>query len=151
MSDNILRLIPADPASSDIGGTAQDDVLKILSTLVPAAQAMTIDRHDGVVFYDAGANFERVLCPFCATELSIEWWKARMDSASESSFEDLAVVTPCCSTPASLNDLAYEWPQAFAHWAIEVRGPDRPVLDDDELDLLNDAAGQPLRQVWAHY
>jgi hypothetical protein len=43
-----------------------------------------------------------------------------MDAAERDHFTDLTIVTPCCGTHTTLNDLVYDWPQGFARWRVEV-------------------------------
>lgn len=149
MSDNILKLIPTDPTWP---GPDQDTTVAAAAALLaPHAAAITVERSEEIRFVDAGANFERVVCPYCQTELDSNWWSNQMDRADTTQFEHLDTITPCCHTPASLNDLTYQWPQGFARWTLLIHNPARPPLADHEIAELAAAADHPLRQIWAHY
>jgi hypothetical protein len=149
MSDDLLRLIPTDPA------WRPDDValrraVRVLRRLVPDARAVRGEVHEGVVFVDPGENFERVDCPACGAELERSWWTGRLERASRPStgtFGDLAVTTPCCETRTTLNDLDYVWPAGFASALVEARRPGRGWLTAEERAEVEQAIGHPLREV----
>jgi hypothetical protein len=149
MSDDFLRLIPTDPA------WRPDDValrraVRALRALVPDADAVHGEVHDGVVFVDPGGNFERVDCPACGAELTRNWWTRRLDRAARpgsGTFGDLAVTTPCCETRTTLNDLDYVWPAGFARAVVEARNPGRGWLTPEERGQVEQAIGHPLREV----
>jgi hypothetical protein len=109
-----------------------------------------VERHDEPVFWDAGGNFERVLCPSCGTEVATDWWQQRMFAAWDTGCRSLDVTTLCCGAPTTLNDLVYEWPQGFARWVLEIKNPRRQFLTDQELDALAGTVGHPLREIWTH-
>ena len=50
-----------------------------------------------------------------------------MDTAGEAKFASLETKLPCCEKTASLNDLKYHFPCAFACCAIELWNPDREI------------------------
>jgi hypothetical protein len=99
---------------------------------------------------DAGANSERIECRACGTELDGGWWAIRMERASLSGFTRLAVVTPCCATSTSLNDLAYVRPAGFIRAEVRVRNPGRDRLTAPGRTRVADALGHPVREVRAH-
>src|SRR5262245_35207479 len=111
MSDTYLRIIPDDPKF--VPSTAcERTAVEVLRAVVPGCQ-VRVKRTDEVEFIDAGENFERVLCPHCGADLT-EFWLSVMDRAASTGFSNLTFNTPCCRRSADLNQLAYEWPAAFA-------------------------------------
>jgi hypothetical protein len=150
MSDDFLRLIPADPKFIPSAG-AQGAVLQLLRSWLPAAEDITSELREETQFVDPGANLERVECTFCGCNL-FDWWQDAMDEASACGFATLEVVVPCCHTETTLNDLRYEWPAGFARFVAEVRNPGREeALTDEEIRQLEQILGCALRQVLAHY
>ena len=150
MSDNLLRFIPTDPEFVPQQASAER-ALGHLVAVVPAAEEVTQATSENVQFVDPGANFERVSCPQCGQELSIEWWQDRMDEAFTDNFATLSITTPCCGTTVSLNDLKYEWPAGFARFVLEARNPGVADLTSEDVATLSDIVGSPLRRIWAHY
>jgi hypothetical protein len=150
VSDNYLRLIPTEPTWRPAAEATQRAVAT-LSALVPGADSVEAEVYDEVTFIDQGANFERLSCPACQTELEMDWWSDQMGLAGDASFTDLAVTTPCCGTRTSLNELTYDWPAGFAQAELSVLNPQRGWLDDVELAQVAAELGHTLKQVMAHY
>ncbi len=150
VSDSSLRLIAIDPKY--IPTTAAAELARqTLARLVPGAEEVTATITDDVQFVDQGANFERVLCPKCGIALTEEWWQARMDEAATTRFAALEVVTPCCSTQTSLNDLTYEWPAGFARFVLEAMNPKVREVPQEDIEQISAILDAPLRTIWAHY
>ncbi|MEP7362692.1 MAG: hypothetical protein ABI972_05505 [Acidobacteriota bacterium] len=150
MSDNYLRLIPADPEFQPLPG-ALDDAMQLLNQLVPLAAERRVRQGDEVQFVDQGENFERVLCPHCGNDLTDQWlpW---METSSQSRFVVRTIVLPCCSRHADLNDLEYKWPAGFAKAILELENPDpAEFLDSEALKNLERLLRCKIRQVLAHY
>ncbi len=107
MSETHLKLIPTDPGFVP-EATSCEKAVEALKRLAPVqhclASEITAIVTEQVQFIDQGGNFERVVCPFCETELTIEFWHKVMDKAYETHFADLSMITACCSTTTSLND-----------------------------------------------
>ena len=101
-------------------------------------------------FVDAGANFDNLSCPACGQLISGEWWSAAISKANESAFTNLNVVTPCCQSRTSLNDLNYNWAQGFARFVLQVRNPGISTLDKSVLSELEIILGCKLRVIWVH-
>jgi hypothetical protein len=118
--------------------------------LAPAAAGVVVERHAELVFWDAGGNFERVVCSGCRREVPVDWWQERMSAAWDSGWRSLEVTVPCCRVSTTLNDLVYEWPQGFARWVLEIKNPGRQLLTVEELDGLAGTVGHPLREIWTH-
>lgn len=146
LSDHTLRLVPGDPEWQPTAEAAAH-ALALFSTFVPRADGVTVRVEDDVTFFDAGGNTEIVECPACDADAD-PWWADAMDRAAEDAFADLAIVTPCCRTKTSLNDLRYVWPAAFGRFALEALNPGIGALSDEQVETLETALGTPLRVVW---
>lgn len=148
MSDNCLRLVSYDPHwhPDEAAATA---AVKIARGLFPSADHIGLEYEEGVTFFDAGANTESVNCSFCGNDVE-EWWGEAMNVAAQSHFEDLAVMTPCCHRPTSLNDLRYVWPAAFGTCAVTIVNPDVESFPADQLRMIEQAIGSPLKVIWQH-
>lgn len=105
---------------------------------------------DTLEFVDQGENFESVSCNLCGQILDIEFWQTSMDKAYEKQFEDLALTTPCCDRPTSLNALSYQWPAGFAKFVIAIAEAEKEVGPED-LEKLQLVLGTKLKTIWAHY
>ena len=146
MGEHRLVVIATDP------GFAPDDVtlrraVRLVRELVPDADDVRGTVHDAVVFIDAGGNSQRIDCPACGSELDPAWWDARMERAARQGFARLAVTPPCCTTPTSLNDLAYSWPAGFARAEIVASKPQRGRLTTEELGRLAGVLHHPVREI----
>ncbi|MCL2529170.1 MAG: hypothetical protein FWE41_02405 [Coriobacteriia bacterium] len=116
MSDYYVRLIPEEP-SYVLG----EQLINTIKSLTWYRDNTTITVNESIQFADAGENFERVLCPFCKTDL-IDWWKDAMDEAYSmvAGFTCLDTITPCCQKDTSLHNLDYHFPQGFFTSLIEM-------------------------------
>ncbi len=160
MSTSVILLIPTDPEFVP-AALSQEQAMTLLQSLLPdPASVVTARVTEYVEFVAQGENFERIVCPFCPTELVIQWWHEVMNKAYERRFTDLSVNTPCCHAETSLNDLQYEWPAGFARFVLElyepfVRDPDSVYgtleLSAETLEKLKEVLGCPLRVIRAHY
>ena len=121
MSDDVLRLIPEDPAYVP-GPDAVERAITLLEGFAPGAEDVTAVVSEEIRFVDQGENFERVLCPSCGERVD-DWWQQEMQRAWETLFEDLSVTTACCGSRLSLNNLTYEWPAGFARFVLEAHNP----------------------------
>jgi hypothetical protein len=149
MSDNLLKLIPTQPEYVP-DRDAQFAAQELLGRIVENGRKVLAYTTEQVEFVDAGANFEGLSCPVCGQSISGEWWSAAISKANESAFTNLNVVTPCCETSTSLNDLNYNWAQGFARFVLQVRNPGVASLDKSVLSELETILGCKLRVVWAH-
>lgn len=152
MSVDFTRVIPTDAmwvptAEQAAAATA------VMDTITPDRYGELEIRASGrVEFVDAGANWETTLCHLCGTELGARWFADQLSEiwVAESGFGDLSITTPCCGRATSLNDLEHRWPQGFASWCLEVRDANHGALSDDEVRLLTEALGHPIRVVYSH-
>ena len=149
MSENFLRLIPADPLYVPTPA-AQQQACSLLTSLLHKGD-IQVKVTEEVSFIDPDSNLELILCPACEAVVPLEWWSSMMDRAYiNSHFLDLTITMPCCATLASLNDLHYKWPAGFARFAIEVRSPGLD-LTEQQLSLFKPILGCSVRKIWAHY
>lgn len=160
MATSVILLIPTDPEFVP-SALSQEQAVALLQPLLPDVTSVVTARvTEYVEFVAQGENFERIVCPFCSTELAIPWWHEAMNKAHEKRFIDLSIDTPCCHIESSLNDLQYEWPAGFARFILELHEPfvrDREgvhqmlEMNQNLLGKLEEVLGCPLRVIWAHY
>lgn len=155
MSDNWILLIPATPTWKPESTAAQSAVAYVSSLFAgpgDSADEVSVEFHDAVTLIDSGVNTASFTCTACSEVTDVDWVFQMVDERSG----DLSkhnVVLPCCGTPASLNDLDYDWPMGFARFEIGVLNGTRPKyeLDASELRQVGELLGHPVRQVLAHY
>jgi len=150
MSDNWIALIPRDPRY--VPSTPQRmQARDLFRRLAPKADEITIIVGDDIRFFDCGANLERITCPSCNSDISLEWWQDRMkDDSDNGSFKLQAYPMPCCSATHTLNELKYDWQQAFGRFAIEAMNPDLGELDENRIQEFAELLGTSLRVVYQH-
>ncbi|MGW3738972.1 hypothetical protein [Streptomyces sp. NPDC005148] len=153
MSDNYLTVIPNDPYWRP-SKAAADRAAAVLSEMLPddddARHGLEAKWHDRVEAVDCGANLEKITCPHCGAECTSGWWGETVSERYNEGFSTLMVTVPCCDAETSLNELVYDWPMGFAQFRIEVLYPNRGWLTDEEMALLANALGHPLRQILIH-
>ena len=150
MSDNWLTFVPSDPNFLP-NQEAITTALGLLRQFAPAAQDITVESDGEVNFFDAGSNFESISCPSCGADLE-SWWGDAMDQEwKKSRFENLSVVTPCCGSATSLNDLNYDFPMAFGRFALELFNPRIGSISDEQRIQLEQILGTSLKMVWRHF
>jgi hypothetical protein len=149
VSDGYLRIIPDDPCFVPSAG-CQRGTADLLQALVPES-AVVAKQSENVKFFDAGENFERVLCPNCRAELT-DVWPSAMDHAWSTRFSDLTFMTPCCGRECDLNRLVYEWPAGFARFVLEVSGSDvARFLPERQIESVAQLLGCQVRQILSRY
>lgn len=105
--------------------TAQEQAAQSIRVALPKLATLELEQSESVVFYDCGANFENVFCPHCRSSISMDWWVGTMDADFvDEGFRLAHYALPCCGRESNLNDLQYDWPQAFGRFAITVMNPD---------------------------
>ncbi len=119
MSDDFIILVPRDPqsaASLDV----QVRVVALLKRIAPSAESITPEVSEAIRFHDAGENLERIICPRCGEEISIDWWSDRMDEDStDNGFRLGSYAAPCCNKLVTLNELIYDWPLGIRwQWSV---------------------------------
>ena len=146
MSDNWIIVIPEDPQYLP-EAERQSRACKRLSEMAPCADQIESKVCDEVTFFDCGANFERVLCPDCRTDISLEWWQSRMDDDYRKGFKVARYATPCCGSLRTLHELDYDWAQGFGRFALQARNPNIGKLDDSQKEELETILGTKLRAI----
>ncbi|HLY25076.1 MAG TPA: hypothetical protein VKQ72_01975 [Aggregatilineales bacterium] len=146
MSDNILRIIPTDPAYLPDAAT-QTLGYALFSSFVAKADKIQALVLDEIQFIDPGENFVSVTCPVCGADLG-DWWQGVMDNAYQNHFENLTITTPCCESTGSLNDLVYEGPAGFARYILEAKNPVNDV-SEAQLNMLGNILKCGLRKITA--
>lgn len=149
MSDNLLTLIPLDPQYIP-SEKMYEDALQILRQWQVSSTPIAWEVSTHIRFFDAGINFNAVFCPLCEQPISLSWWQQAMDAAFQTYFTQLTIVTPCCQSHVSLNDLCYDWPAGFACFCLTIHNPGR-TLTQEEVAQVASILHCQLRQVWRHY
>ena len=147
MSDTIIKIIPADPRFRVAEHKAQELVEFLKSRM--AADSIKAVLHESPMFVDCGENLERILCPFCKSTLSFDWWGQAMNAAYEHSFENLSVTLPCCGRESNLNNLRYDFPCGFSSVEFSILNP-RTELEKACFDDFQELLGTPVRKIHAH-
>jgi hypothetical protein len=149
MSISIIRLIPDDPRFIPVH-SAQVEAEKLVTSMLPKAEKVIVIVTENINFVDPGGNLERIFCPICGSEISLEWWKQAMSKAYETKFTDLTVEMPHCGQLSSLNELRYVWEAGFARFVIEAHDPQDDITNE-ELTLIGAQIGCDLKKIRAHY
>ncbi len=149
MSDNWITLVPED-ATFVPTFEAVTEAERYLAEIAPDADEIASKRFSEIQFFDCGANFERICCPTCKAEVDNEWWQETLDKDYEDGFTLQKNELPCCGAEHDLNELQYEWPQAFGKFALETMNPNIGQLPDTARQLLQNILGTSLRVVYQH-
>jgi hypothetical protein len=149
VSDNWIVLVPLDPYAVP-DGDAIEAARSALEAACPDAEEVLAEVAAMPRFVDAGQNFEKVSCPRCGAHLELGWWQRAMDDAAVLEFTTLEVKTPCCATSTTLNDLNYDWPQAFARVSIHAMNPQMLELDPAAKVKVEQLLGLPTRVIYQH-
>jgi hypothetical protein len=149
MSDHWIKLIPEDPRFIP-DAAKQARARDRLAEIAPDADEIEIQVSENVEFFDCGANFERILCPSCRSEIAVEWWQQRMNDDYDDGFRLARYPTPCCSTPHTLHELEYAWPQGFGRFALDAMNPNIAKLEERYRQELEALLGTRLRVIYQH-
>jgi hypothetical protein len=149
MSDHWLTLIPEGPYY--IPDTErQARALARLAQIAPDARKIEITRSDHVQFFDCGTNFQRIRCPTCGAQVSVDWWLHRMDDDFGDGFRWSRYVMPCCGESHTMHELDYEWPQGFGRFALEAMNANIGKLDPKRKSEMEELLGTQLRVIYRH-
>ena len=144
MSDSYVVVVPADPFLVP-SEEAQHKLMEALRQIVPNVTEISVEVSERIFFISASANFERISCPNCTSELPVAWWQEQMDGDFDGKGFKLAPLElPCCGSRAALNELQYNWPQAFGRFSCTVRNPGVSDLSEAERGALSVAIGAPV-------
>jgi hypothetical protein len=150
MTVNLLQLIPQQPAFMP-GKNPIELAKQFLQTRLPKANEVYTRVSFEIRFMDAGENFKSIACPVCGKEISGDWWSAAMDKGQKTKYIDLDIVTPCCTSKTTLNDLTYYFPQGFARFFLAARNPGISEFDEPSQQKLEQILGCKLRVIWPQY
>lgn len=145
MTDTFLIIIANDPdiETTDEGAEA---ACVALETMFPDADDISYDIFDEVRFIDPGVAFDSVHCPACGKDAD-PWWPAAMDKAARLEFDDLDVITKCCKTAITLNDMKYAPSAGFARFALVVVNSGFDALSGTQRDSIEALLGFGIRVV----
>jgi len=149
MSDNWIALVPEDPRFIP-DAVKQHLARDRFAEIAPEADEIEIRVSDNVEFFDCGANLKRICCPSCGAEISVEWWKDRMDEDQGDGYKLATYATPCCGAEHTMHDLVYEWPQGFGRFALDAMNPNIGKLADKHKREFEEILGTKLRVIYQH-
>jgi hypothetical protein len=72
------------------------------------------------------------------------------DDHDENGFQLATYSAPCCGGSVGLDELRYEWPQAFARFGIDAMNPNIGELSDQQRSEFERILGTPLRTIYQH-
>ncbi|MEX1661927.1 hypothetical protein AB4874_09740 [Thioclava sp. 15-R06ZXC-3] len=77
--------------------------------VAPDADEIEVINKEHIHFFDCGANFEKVSCPECHTNINLDWWSQTMsaDFDKNTGLQLIEHKLSCCSSAVSLNTLRY--------------------------------------------
>jgi hypothetical protein len=149
MSDDWIILIPENPRFRPERARQMAAEVRF-SEIAPQAHEVTSNLSDTVQFYHCGANFERIKCPSCGSDVPIDWWQDRMDEDFDDGFKLRPYRVPCCNGEMTLHELAYEWPQGFGQYSLEAMNPNIGQLSNEHKQDFEGIVGTPLRVIYLH-
>jgi len=161
VSDNYLRLIPADMWFRPDQVAAQGAV-RLLQEALPEADQVMAEQYDYPVFIDQGANIESIRCPACSqrrsfshsdgSEANLEWWQDLIEHLDGENVADAVVTMPCCQSEVPFHRLEFDWPAGVASFELSILNPGiGNPLDPAIIVRVENALGCRVREVWAHY
>ena len=148
MSDYIIKIIPENAlfcmSTEEAAKTTRWLKQKI------AASQIVCRVTDAPQFVDCGSNLERIICPKCGADISLDWWSESMDALYvNGAFRTLMVKTPCCQRDISLNDLDYHFLCGYSCIEYDIHNPIVNV-DDSLIQELEDQFGIKTRIIRCH-
>jgi hypothetical protein len=157
MSDDVLKLIPADPHFLPAIG-AQKVAISALEKLLPEGEMCEAEDYGYVTFIDPGENLEAILCPACDAQLKLygtpeaaenyNWWHSIVDELADGEFEGVSGEMPCCKKTVPLTSLKFNWPGGFARFELWIWNPGIGENLTQEFEAM---LGCNLLQIRAHY
>jgi hypothetical protein len=150
VSDHSVTLVSVDPLY--VPSLEQIQRAEALArSMFPQADAISPQPSDGIRLFDAGSNFERVTCPGCGAQVELDWWQAAMDADFDGQgFRLEPQAMPCCRRRFALNQLNYDWPQAFARFGLQLMNPNVGTLPADAVAQIEAALGTSVNVIYAH-
>lgn len=80
----------------------------------------------------------------------MDWWTPRIHAELDAGCPLLPTELPCCGANMNLNQLIYEFPQAFARFRLEAMNPGIGELPDEDREEFEQILGCPLIVVYRH-
>jgi hypothetical protein len=155
VSDDYIRLVPTDPywqPEPEAAAAVVAYVASLFSGPGDGVDEVKQTFYDRVTLIDAGMYTERITCPRCAGDISMNWLGdlVRQNGAS---FDHLDVAVPCCGAVVGLNTLHYGDPIGFARFEVSAMNATRATyeLDSSELARVASLLGHPVAQILARY
>ena len=151
MSDHWITVVPKFPRHVPSPDKAEA-ALGLVEKSMPDADEIEVVRKEHVQFFDCGANLETIICPHCSASISFDWWGETMssDCDEETGFRLDAYSVPCCSQSVALNQLVYQFHQAFGCFALSAMNPNIGKLSDDTVNRIEAALGCEVSVVYRH-
>lgn len=151
MSDHWILIVPRLPDHVPSPEKAEA-ALGILKKSIPNADEIDVVQKEHVQFFDCGANLETIKCPHCNANFDFDWWGETMSSDfdEETGFRLDAYSMPCCSKPAALSELVYQFHQAFGCFALSAMNPHIGELSGDSVREIEEALGCEVSVVYQH-
>jgi len=161
MSDNYLRIIPADenlvPSDEVVA-----QVLELIAPAFAGADEILSKRHRHPVFIDPGEGLLVVLCPACDARLPLrapaapaavrEWWSLLAGDLARKGAGDVRATMPCCRKLVPFSRLRFDAPAGVAAFEISILNPPLAQPPSPEVqEQLAAVLGCPVRFVWARY
>ena len=158
MSENYLRIIPADPNLVPTRAVA-NQIVDLVRRAFPAADEVVAERHRRPTFIDQGENLEAILCPACGKRLALQaadevggWWHDLADSLHNKNLTSVEATMPCCRRVVPFTTLEFDWPAGVASFEISIRSPGTTDPLSARLQRKVEALlGTPVKYVRAHY
>ncbi|WGW03954.1 hypothetical protein [Tropicibacter oceani] len=158
MSDDWIYFVPKSPRHVPSKKETKA-ALNLLEEMMPDADEVEIVRTEGIQFFNCGGNFQSVACPHCRAALDLDWWGRTMSSDydEKTGFRLKKRKMPCCSKflPcfskfASLDELIYDFHQAFGCFAFSVMNPNIGEMSEDAVKKIEMAMGCEVSIVYKH-
>lgn len=153
MSDNLLRIIPANPNYIPDADRRQR-ALDLLRAMLPDADRCEADVYNELTFIDQGTNCEAVICPSCSARVAADgWWWDLTEHLMGRPIAEERVAMPCCGGTVPFTSVAFDWPAGFAHFELCAWNPrvDDNLLALEDLQTLQSVLNCELKQVRTHY
>lgn len=150
MSDDYIKLVPRSPfARPDDDNLTQ--AVEWLGRVSPSNDGVEVICDAKPQFHDAGGNWEKTFCPVCRKEVLTDWWQDRMEEDFDGEgFRLASYAMPCCNARLTLNDLDYDWDQAFGVVAVIGQNLNVGRLSPDQIGDAEQLMGTPLTIVYCH-
>ncbi|MDP6636114.1 MAG: hypothetical protein QGG42_14535 [Phycisphaerae bacterium] len=159
MSDNWIALIPQN-VDSAVTDDQLNEAASLFQDIAPEAEEITVINQSKLRLFDCGGNLERIVCPHCAGDIELEWWRDQVEAGYEEgdddsendgeSFNLVELELPCCHKHSDLSMLSYSWDQGFSRWGIDVMNPDIGELTAEQASKFESVLGCPIKVIYQH-